>query len=175
MLSNGTILTIDEALYSPCSGRTLLSFKDIRDNNYVETYVENGVEFLWITSYEYGQKRILEKMKCIPSGLYTTTIRPTESHYMAGPTSGTAHEITLRHDRLGHLGRIAMHRIFKSSHGHPLTRSLGLIQGIACQTCYMENFIIKPSYDKILLNPPIFSTKDLGGHLWTDSPTLWTI
>ena len=55
MLSNGTILTIEEALYSPCSGKTLLSFKDVRDNNYhIETYVENEVEFLCITSYEYG-------------------------------------------------------------------------------------------------------------------------
>ncbi|KAM1218359.1 hypothetical protein ACFX13_046362 [Malus domestica] len=42
MLSSGTIWTIDEALYSPHSERMLLSFKDIRDNNYhTETYVEN--------------------------------------------------------------------------------------------------------------------------------------
>ncbi|KAM1635118.1 hypothetical protein ACFXTN_011978 [Malus domestica] len=55
MLSNGTMLTISEALYSPHSGRMLLSFKDIKDNNYhAETHEENGVEFLCITSYEYG-------------------------------------------------------------------------------------------------------------------------
>ncbi|KAM1696926.1 hypothetical protein ACFX13_031798 [Malus domestica] len=55
ILSTGTILTIDEALYSPRSGRTLLSFKDIRDNNYhAETHIENEVEFLCITSYEHG-------------------------------------------------------------------------------------------------------------------------
>ncbi|KAM1432931.1 hypothetical protein ACFXTO_015417 [Malus domestica] len=54
MLSNGTILTIDEALYSSHSRKTLLSFRDIRDNNYhAKTYVENGVEFLCITFYEY--------------------------------------------------------------------------------------------------------------------------
>ena len=105
MLSNGTILTIVEALYSPLSGRTLLSFKDIRDNNYhAETHVENRVEFLCITSYEYGQKRILEKIECTPSGMYTTTICPIECHYVAGPTTGTTHEITLWHDRLGHPG-----------------------------------------------------------------------
>ena len=118
MLSNGIILTIAEAFYSPHSGRTLLSFKDIRDNNY---HVENEVKFLCITSYEYGQKRILEKMKRIPSGLYTTTIRPIECHYVASPTTGTAHEITLWHDHFGHLGRIAMRQILKSSHRHPLT------------------------------------------------------
>ncbi|KAM2711661.1 hypothetical protein EV1_031758 [Malus domestica] len=101
MLSNGIILTIAEALYSPHSGRTLLSFKEIRDNNYhTETYVENGVEFLCITSYEYGQKRILEKMERILSDVYNTTIRPIECHYVAGPTTGTMQEITLWHDRL---------------------------------------------------------------------------
>ncbi|KAM1743317.1 hypothetical protein ACFX12_013218 [Malus domestica] len=156
MLSNGTILTIAEALYSPRSGRTLLSFKDIRDNNYhAETHVENGVEFLCITFYEYGHKHILEKMECIPSGLYTTIISPIECHYMAGPTTGTTHEITLWHGRLGHPGRITMCRILKSLHGHPLTQSLGSIQGIACQTCSMGKLITKPSYDKIRLNPPI--------------------
>ncbi|KAM1990404.1 hypothetical protein ACFX15_031673 [Malus domestica] len=105
MLLNGTSLNIFEALYSPRSGRTLLSFKDIRDNNYhAETHIENGVEFLCITSYKYGQKHILEKIERIPSGLYTMTIHPIECHYVAGLTAGTVHEITLWHDRLGHLG-----------------------------------------------------------------------
>ena len=46
VLSNGTILTIDGALYSSRFGKTLLSFKDIRDNNYhVETYVEMELNF----------------------------------------------------------------------------------------------------------------------------------
>ena len=80
-----------------------LSFKDIRDNNYhAQTHVENGVEFLCITSYKYGQKRILKKIERIPSGLYTTTIRSIESHYVADLTSGNAHKITLWHDHLGH-------------------------------------------------------------------------
>ena len=75
MLSNGTILTINEALYSPCSGRTLLSFRDIWDNKYhLETTEDNGFEFLCITSYEYGQKHIHEKLERLPTGLYITTI-----------------------------------------------------------------------------------------------------
>ena len=49
-----------------------------------------------------------------------------------------------------------MRCILKSSHGHPLTKSLRSIQGIACQTCSMGKLITKPSYDKIRLNPPIF-------------------
>ena len=55
MFSNCAVLTIEDAFYSPHSRRTLLSFKDIRDNNYhVETYVENEVEFMCITFYKYG-------------------------------------------------------------------------------------------------------------------------
>ena len=47
-LSNGTPITISEALYTHRSCRTLLSFKDIRENEYhVETVPENGVDFLY--------------------------------------------------------------------------------------------------------------------------------
>ncbi|TQD93896.1 hypothetical protein C1H46_020510 [Malus baccata] len=86
MLSNGTILTIMEVLYSPRSGRTLLSFRDIRDNQYhIETTEDNGSDFLCITSYEYGQKRIHEKLEGLPNGLYITTIRGIEAHSVANP------------------------------------------------------------------------------------------
>ena len=86
MLSNGTKLTIKEALYSPCSRRTLLSFRDIRDNQYhIETIEDNGSKFLCITSYEYGQKRIHEKLERLLNGLYITTIRGIEAHSVAGP------------------------------------------------------------------------------------------
>ena len=44
MLSNGTKFTIIEALYSPRSRRMLLSFKDIRANNYhVETTLRSRI------------------------------------------------------------------------------------------------------------------------------------
>ncbi|KAM0993109.1 hypothetical protein ACFX2A_008939 [Malus domestica] len=83
MLSNGTELTIKKALYSPRFGRTLLSFRDIRDNQYhVETTEENDSEFLCITSYKYGQKRIHKKLERLPSGLYIT-IRSVETHQPA--------------------------------------------------------------------------------------------
>ena len=86
MLSNGTELTIKEVLYSPRSGRTLLSFRDIRDNQYhIETTEDNGSEFLCITSYEYGQKRIHEKLERLPSRLYITTIHGIEAQHVAGP------------------------------------------------------------------------------------------
>ena len=70
-LSNGTPVEVSEALYSPRSSRTLLSFKDIRENKFhLETARENGIEYLHITSTQYDQKRILEELKCLSSGYY---------------------------------------------------------------------------------------------------------
>ncbi|GAV92772.1 hypothetical protein CFOL_v3_36150, partial [Cephalotus follicularis] len=49
VLSNGTQMRITDALYSTKSRRNLLSFKDIRRNDYhIETTNENGKEYLYI-------------------------------------------------------------------------------------------------------------------------------
>ena len=62
MLPNGTILSIQNALYATRSTRNLLSFKDIRLNGYhIETKSAENVEYLCITSND-TQKRILEKL-----------------------------------------------------------------------------------------------------------------
>ena len=84
MLSNGTEFTINEALYSPSSRRTFLRFKDIRTNDYhVETIEkEKGVECLCITSNLYGQKRTLEKLKCLSNGRHMTTIKSIEPDHL---------------------------------------------------------------------------------------------
>ena len=81
MLSNGTPITVNDSLYSPESTRSLLSFKDIRENGYhVETYDESGIEYLLITNMRCGIKHVLEKLAREASGLYRTTIRKTEAH-----------------------------------------------------------------------------------------------
>ncbi|KAM2866910.1 hypothetical protein COP2_022883 [Malus domestica] len=86
MLSNGTILTIKEAIYSPGSERTLLSFRDIRDNGYhIETTEDNGSKILCITSYEFSRKRIHKKSEHFLNRLYITTIRGIEAHHVADP------------------------------------------------------------------------------------------
>ncbi|KAF5756330.1 hypothetical protein HanXRQr2_Chr17g0813381 [Helianthus annuus] len=47
ILSSGTQLTIDNALYSSKSRRNLLSFKDIRKNGYhLKTISEQNIEYL---------------------------------------------------------------------------------------------------------------------------------
>lgn len=71
MLFNGAKLTIKEIIYSSCSGKRLLSFKDVRDNNYhADTTKENGAEFFYITCYEYGHKCIHKKIKRLGTWLY---------------------------------------------------------------------------------------------------------
>ena len=58
LLHGGTILHIDNALYSPKSHRNLLSFKDICLNGYhIETWDDRGIE--WISLYyktQFGHK-----------------------------------------------------------------------------------------------------------------------
>ncbi|BBG94674.1 transposable element gene [Prunus dulcis] len=99
MLPNGTILSIPDALYSSNSRRNLLSFKDIRLNGYhVETKKEENMEYLCITSSD-TQKRILEKLCELSSGLYYTTIRTIEAHSIMDQESTGSNAFKLWHDR----------------------------------------------------------------------------
>ena len=78
------MIHVTDALYAPKGHRTLLSFKDIRANDFhLETHCEDGTEFLCITSHEYGRKLILEKLLSQSSDLYLSTIRIIESHVVA--------------------------------------------------------------------------------------------
>ncbi|BBG96653.1 Disease resistance protein CC-NBS-LRR class family [Prunus dulcis] len=136
MLPNGTILSIPDALYSSNSRRNLLSFKDIRLNGYhVETKKEENMEYLCITSSD-TQKRILEKLCELSSGLYYTTIRTIEAHSIMDQESTGSNAFKLWHDRLGHPGSTMMRRIITNSKGHPLlTKHIMLSSDIFCRAC----------------------------------------
>jgi hypothetical protein len=61
ILPKGTKFCIDDVLYSSKSRRNLISFKDIRLNDYhVETTNEDSDEYLYITSIISDQKLILK-------------------------------------------------------------------------------------------------------------------
>lgn len=80
ILLNNTKLYIDDTLYSNKSRRNLLSFKDIRCNEYhIETMQENNVEYLCITSFVSGKKQIKEKFHALPSSMYFIFIKMVES------------------------------------------------------------------------------------------------
>ena len=81
MLPNGLRFHINDALYSSKSTRSLLCFKDIRNNGYyIETMNEGNKESLYITSIFYGKKIVAEKLPAFSSELYHTTIKPIESY-----------------------------------------------------------------------------------------------
>ena len=83
MFPNGTRLTIGDALYSPRSRRTLISFKDIRNNKYhLETGTQSDQEYLYVTHQVNGLKSKLERFKGLPSSLYITNIRQLNSIQM---------------------------------------------------------------------------------------------
>ncbi|CAL9031314.1 unnamed protein product, partial [Prunus brigantina] len=136
VLPNGTILSIQDALYSSNSRRNLLSFKDIRLNGYhVETKNEENMEYLCITSSN-TQKHILEKLRALSSGLYYTTIQTIEAHSVMDQKSIDSNTFKLWHDRLGHPGSTMMRRIITNSKGHPLlTKHIMVSSDNLCQAC----------------------------------------
>ena len=70
MLPKGTHLEISDALYSPSSKRSLLSFKDIRMNGFhIETKGEGNKEFLQIIEIGQGYKKVLESIHSLSTGL----------------------------------------------------------------------------------------------------------
>jgi hypothetical protein len=72
----GTQIVIEDALLYPDSTHTLLSYKYIRRNGFhVETNSENKDEYLFITKHDGYNKRLLEKIPSLSSGLYYTYIK----------------------------------------------------------------------------------------------------
>nr|KYP43614.1 hypothetical protein KK1_034945 [Cajanus cajan] len=67
LLLKDTKLHIKNALYFSKSYRNLLSFKDIRLNDFhIETNNERNVEYLYITKLHLNKKEVLEKLFTFP-------------------------------------------------------------------------------------------------------------
>ena len=113
ILPGGTILHLQDALYSTQSKHNLLSFKDIRGNGYhLETMSDGTTEFLLITATHDGKKCILAKLRSLECGLYLTTINTIESYAILNPKFSNSTPIVLWHERLGHPGTSMLRRIF---------------------------------------------------------------
>ena len=151
VLSGGTNLFIDNALYSSKSQRNLLSFKDIRRNGYhIETTSENNIEYLCITSMILGKKCILEKLPTFSSGLYYSYISKVESYAVINQEFMDDNTFTVWHDRLGHPGSTMMRKIIEKSCGHKL-KSQQILQSreFSCAACSQGKLIVRPSPAKI--------------------------
>ena len=118
MVQNGTMLHINDALYSSKSIINLLSFKDIHRNRYhIETMNEGNTECLYINSIVYGKKLIMEKLSAFSSELYHTNIKFIKSYVILNQKFNDPKTFVLWHDRLCHLGSSMMQRIIEHSHG----------------------------------------------------------
>ena len=72
-----------------------------------------------MNSTKYGQKRILEKLRCLSSGLSVTTTYLIESHLIIRLTPIDKSTYLLWRDRLEHPGHSTMLRTTNASNGHP--------------------------------------------------------
>ena len=110
LMPKGTRLEIKNALYSPSSKRSLLSFKDIRLNGFhLETWEEGNKEFLNIFSITQGNRTVLETVPAIATGLYYAKISMIEAN--------ACENFTLWHNRLGHPGTSMMRKLIMNSQG----------------------------------------------------------
>jgi GAG-pre-integrase domain len=158
LLSEGTKLIINDALYSSKSKKNLLSFKNIRRNGYhIETMTEDNIEYLQITTIKYGQKIILKKMEALLSELYCMNISLIESNIVSNQKLHDTKIFTLWHDRLGHPDNIMMRRIIESTNGHPLKDlKILLSKDLSCAACSLGKLIIRSSKNKIENESPSF-------------------
>jgi hypothetical protein len=117
-LPMGTEIVIEDALLYPDSTRTLLSFRDIRQNGFhIETHDENQEEFLFLTKPNKYGKRICEKITSLTSGLYYTYIK-INAHVTYKVIFQDVDAFQIWHDRLGHPGIEMMRKITGNSIGH---------------------------------------------------------
>ncbi|KAM1897640.1 hypothetical protein ACFX14_032080 [Malus domestica] len=150
MLPNGTILSIQNALYATRSIQNLLSFKDIRLIGFhIETKSVENVEYLCITSND-TQKRILEKLHGLSSGLYYTYIKTVEAYTVMNQKFINSKVYMLWHDHLGHLGSIMMRKIITNSNGHLLlSRHSDVSNDNPYKACSQVKLVIRPSQLKV--------------------------
>ena len=153
-LPMGTEIVIEDALLYPDSTRTLLSFRDIRQNGFhIETHDENQEEFLFLTKPNKYGKRICEKIPSLTSGLYYTYIK-SNAHVAYKVIFQDVDAFQIWHDRLGHPGVGMMRKITGNSIGHNLpTTSFPKSQDFVCTACATGKLILRPSYLKIKAEP----------------------
>ena len=153
-LPMGTQITIEDALLYPDSTRTLLSYRDIRQNGFhIETHMDNREEFLLLTKQNGYGKRICEKIPSLTSGLYYTYIKPI-AHVAYKVIFQNVDAFHTWHDRLGHPGIGMMRKIIGNSIGHHLiTDKFPKSSDFVCTACATGKLILRPSYLKIRAEP----------------------
>ena len=116
LLPKGTHLEISDALYSPSSKRSLLSFKDIQMNGFhIETKGEGKKESLQIIEIGQGYKKVLETIHALSNGFYHAKVNMMEANTTFNKKA--TENFTLWHDRLGHPGATMMQKLILNING----------------------------------------------------------
>ena len=121
---------------------------------------------LYITSIIYEKKIVAENLPAFSFGLYHTTIKPIESYAVMNHKFNDPKIFTLWHNRLGHPGSSMMRRIIEQSHGHPLKNQKILLPNeFSCDPCSQGKLIVRPSFNKIILNHQFFYKEYMGTYV----------
>jgi len=136
VLPMGTHITIEDALLYPDSKRTLLNYRDIRQNGfYIETGDDNNKEFLLITKDNGYGKQTVEQIPSFLSGLYYTYIKPVP-HVAYKVIFQNVDAFQVWHDRLWHPRVGMMRKIIGNSIGHDLSSAkFPQSSDITCTSC----------------------------------------
>jgi hypothetical protein len=152
--SNGTQVTIEDALLYPNSTHTLISFRDIQKSGlHVHTHEDNKGEFLLITkSFGYDHD-VLGRIHSTLSGLYYTYIKPV-SYVACKVIFQNVDTFSTWHSRLGHPGIGMMWKIIGNCTGHDLKDAkFPKSNDFVCTSCAMGKLILRPSPLKIHVEP----------------------
>jgi hypothetical protein len=119
-LTNGTQVTIEDALLYLDYTRTLISFRDIwKSGLHVCTHEDNKEEFLLITKSSGYSHEVLERIPSTLSGLYYTYIKPV-SYVTYKVIFQNVDTSSTWHSRLGHPGIGITRKIIGNYTGHDL-------------------------------------------------------
>ena len=114
------------------------------------------MEYLCITSND-TQKRILEKLHGLSSGLYCTYIKTVEAYTVMNQKFIDSKVYMLWHDHMGHPGSTMMRRIITNFNGHPLlSRHIDVSNDNPCKACSQGKLVIRPSQLKVDDESPSF-------------------
>ncbi|CAN1215635.1 hypothetical protein LINPERPRIM_LOCUS308 [Linum perenne] len=158
LLHGGTKMHTEDALYSTKSCRNLLSYKDIRRNEYhIETMEEENKEYLVITSIISGNKNIHERLLAISSSLNYTYMSTIDSHATINSKFMNHENFVVWHNRLGHPGSIMMRKIHENLSGHSMmSNQISLSKYLVCTSCSHGKLVIRPSPTKVRNESLIF-------------------
>jgi hypothetical protein len=147
-------ITIEDALLYPNSKRTLISYRDIRQNGFhIETSDDNNEEILLVTKNNGYGKRIIKKIPSFSSGFYYTYTKPVP-HVAYKVIFQNVDAFKTWHERLGYFGVGMMRKIISNFNGHELNTTKFLKSSdFMCTSCATGKLIVRPSPVKIQNEP----------------------